>query len=81
MILDQYPTLLHLDSVSQMQLAAELWEAGMGAQAKFTPEVCAALEERIAYNEAHPDDVFTTEQVTARLAEVKREIDANRHRG
>ena len=81
MILDQFPTLRGLDTASQMQLSAELWDLAMDAETKFTPGVLAALEERVAYNEDHPDEVFTAGKASARLADLKREIDARRNRG
>lgn len=78
MILEKFPNLRQLDRNSQMQLAAELWDEALGGVADISPEVLAAVEERVAYNDAHPGQAFTTEQVSARLAELKRKIAARR---
>lgn len=78
MILEKFPNLRQLDRNSQMQLAAELWDEALGGVVDFSPEILAAVEERVAFNDAHPEQTFTTEQVSARLAELKRKIASRR---
>ena len=83
MILDAFPSLQSLSPEAKTLLAAELVEDAMkgNQDVSFPPGLIAAIEERLAYNETHPDEVFTTAQVTARLAELKRVIAARRSRG
>ncbi len=81
MILDAFPTLQSLSAEAKTLLAAELVQDAINGDPEITfpPGLLAAIEERVAYNEAHPDEVFTTDQVTARLAELKRTIAARRN--
>lgn len=80
MLLDQFPQLQQMDPDSRMQLATELWDTAVDEKI-FTPEVLAALDERLAYYEAHPEDVFTTEQVMARMEVFKQKLAARRKHG
>ena len=78
MLLEKFPALQQLDGNDKAQLATELWERALDEVVELPPGLLAAVEERIAYNEAHPEDVYTTEQVTARLAELKKRIAARK---
>ena len=78
MLLEKFPDLQQLDPKDQAQLATELWDRSLDNVVELHPLVLAAIEERIAYNNAHPEDVFTTEEVTARIAELKKRIAARK---
>ena len=78
MLLENYPALQQLDAKAQTQLATELLERTLDNVVELPPELLAAIEERIAYNNAHPEEVFTTEEVTARLAALKKRIAARK---
>ena len=78
MLLENYPALQQLDAKAQTQLATELLERTLDDVVELPPELLAAIEERIAYNNAHPEEAFTTEEVTARLAALKKRIAARK---
>lgn len=78
MILDQFPTLRNLAREEQCQLAAELLDAALDAEVVLPPELLAAVQERVAYNEAHPEPCFTSAEMGERLAQLKRKIAARR---
>ena len=81
MLLEKFPALQQLDGKEKAQLATELWERAMEDVIDLPAELLAAMEERIAYNEAHPSEVFTTEQVAKRLAGLKQRIAARKAHG
>jgi len=78
MLLEKFPALQQLDGKDKVQLATELWERALEDVVELPPELLAAVEERIAYNDAHPNKVYTTGQVTARLANLKKRIAARK---
>jgi hypothetical protein len=86
MILDQFPAIRALSDADKLQLAEELYTAALepdsnpdaDAEVVLHPELLAAIEERVAYNRAHPEEVYTMEQVAARLAELKKRIAARK---
>ena len=78
MLLENYPELQQLDAKAQTQLATELLERTLDDVVELPPGLLTALEERIANNDAHPEEVFTTEEVTARLAALKQRIAARK---
>ena len=81
MLLEKFPALQRLDGKDKVQLATELWERALEEVVELPPELLAAVEERIAYNDAHPAEVYATAQVTARLAGLKKGIAARKARG
>lgn len=78
MILDDFPELRQLDRAKRVELATELLDDVLASEVTIAPELLDAILERVAYNEAHPEECFTSEEVTARLALVKRKIAARR---
>ena len=78
MILDQFPTLRNLALEEQCQLAAELLDVVLAAEVVLPPELLAAVEERVAYNEAQPQPCFSSAEMGERLAQLKRKIAARR---
>lgn len=81
MLLEKFPALQQLDGKDKAQLATELWERALDDVIELPPEVLAAVEERIACHEAHPGSVYTTEQVTERLAQLKQRIASRKGHG
>lgn len=79
MILDAYPALRDLAPQAKTQLAKELLaEAGDSGEVELDPRIVAAVEERLAWFEAHPEATFTTEQVAARLQTLKQRVAGKR---
>ena len=79
MILDAYPALRDLAPQAKTQLAKELLaEANDSGEVELDPRLVSAVEERLAWFDAHPDATFTTEQVAARLQALKQRV-AERH--
>ena len=63
MILDAYPALRDLAPQAKTQLAQELLaEANDSGEVDLDPRIVAAVEERLAWFDAHPDATFTTER-------------------
>ena len=78
MILDQFPDLRNLAKEEQCQLAAELLEEVLDAEVELPAELLAAVQERVAYNDAHPQPSFTSAEMNERIAQLKRRIAARR---
>ena len=76
MLLEKFPDLQQLDPKDQAQLATELWDRSLDNVVELHPLVLAAIEDRIAYNNAHPDEVSTTEEFKLRFEELKKRIAA-----
>lgn len=72
MILEQYPDLEALPVEKKLQLLSELLDRVTADAPPLTPAQVEFLEARVSYNESHPDEVFTTEQVMERIADLKR---------
>lgn len=79
MILDAYPALRDLAPQAKTQLAKELLaEANDSGEVELDPRIISAVDERLAWFEAHPDATYTTEEVAARLQALKQRV-AERH--
>ena len=78
MLLENYPELQRLDAKAQAQLGTELLERALDHTVELPPVLLAAIEERIAYNEAHPNDGFTTGEFTQRRDALKSRIAARK---
>ena len=72
MILEQFPGVEALPIEQKLQLLSELLDKVSADGPPLTPAQIEFLEERVTYNEAHPDEVYSTEQVMERLADLKR---------
>ena len=72
MILEQFPGVEALPIEQKLQLLSELLDKVSADGPPLTPAQIEFLEQRVQYNEAHPDDVYSTEQVMERLADLKR---------
>lgn len=72
MILQQFPDVEALPMEQKLQLLNELLDRVSTEVPALTPAQIEFLEARVKYNEAHPDEVYTTEQVMERIAELKR---------
>lgn len=72
MIAESIPQLRSLSSDEKILLAAELWREAVGVdEGAPTPEMVAALRERLAYHREHPEEVSTWEEVRARILSTK----------
>jgi hypothetical protein len=68
MIAETIPALNALTSDQKIILAAELWRAAVGDSAEAPdPKIVKALEERLKFYEANPDQVSTWEEVRGRI--------------
>lgn len=81
MILDDYPELRRLDQTKKAQLVSELMDDLLAAEITLPPELLAALEERVAFNNAHPEQTVSMNEVGVRLRELKAKIAARRVNG
>ena len=72
MILEQFPGVEALPIEQKLQLLSELLDRVSADGPPLTPAQVEFLEQRVKYNEAHPDEVYSTEQVMERLADLKR---------
>jgi putative addiction module component (TIGR02574 family) len=78
MILETIPAVLALSMEEKLLLAGEIWrEASSGAE-PVSPEMAALLDERIAAYQDNPQEVFTTEQVTGHIKQLKERLAAKR---
>ena len=78
MLLEKFPTLQQLDAKEMTELAMELLDRALDDAVELPPELLAAIEECVADNDARPHEVFTSAEVEARLAGLKRKIAARR---
>ena len=78
MLLDEFPALQVLDDDRKVQLATELIDSAFGKVIELPPGLLSAIDERIAYNNAHPEEVSTTAEFEARLGELKKRLAARR---
>jgi len=81
MILDEYPELRRLDHNRKAQLVAELVDDMLESEIELPPELLAAIEERVSFNNTHPELVSSMEKLTAKLHEAKVRIAAQRSHG
>ena len=72
MILEQFPEVEALSTEQKLQLLSELLDKVTADAPPLTPVQIEFLEQRVQYNDAHPDEVYSTEQVMERLAALKR---------
>ena len=71
MILEQFPDVAALPTEQKLQLLSELLDKVTADAPPLTSAQVEFLEQRVQYNEAHPDEVYSTEQVMERLADLK----------
>jgi len=72
MIAESIPQLRSLSSDEKILLAAELWREAIGVEEDApSPQLVAALRERLAYHREHPEEVSTWEEVRARILSTK----------
>jgi hypothetical protein len=76
MILDQFPDLRKLAKDEQCQLAAELLDMVLDSEVALPPELLAAVQERVSFNEAHLESSFSSAEMNARMARLKHQIAA-----
>jgi putative addiction module component (TIGR02574 family) len=81
MILDEFPEVAALPNAQKLQLVSELLDKVSADAPPLTSAQIEFLEQRVKYNEAHPDEAYSTEQVMERLAELKRRRGARVSRG
>lgn len=68
MIAETIPGLNALTSDQKIILAAELWRDAVGESAEAPdPKIVQALNERLKFHEANPNQVSTWDQVRARI--------------
>ncbi len=72
MILEQFPAVEALPIEQKLQLLSELLDEVSTDGPPLTPAQIEFLERRVEYNDAHPDEAYSTEQVMERLADLKR---------
>ena len=72
MILEQFPDVEALPIGQKLQLLSELLDRVSNDAPLLTSAQTEFLEQRVKHNEAHPDEVYSTEQVMERLADLKR---------
>ena len=72
MILEQFPGVEALPTEQKLQLLSELLDKVTADAPPLTSAQVEFLEQRVQYNEAHPEEVYSTEQVMGRLADLKR---------
>ena len=72
MIAESIPQLRSLSSDEKILLAAELWREAVGRDDDApSPQLVAALRERLADHREHPEEVSTWEEVRARILSTK----------
>jgi putative addiction module component (TIGR02574 family) len=74
MILETIPQLAALNREQKACLAFELWDEAEAGDLPVTPEQASLINDSLAAYKANPDAVFTTEQVTERLRQLKMRI-------
>ena len=72
MILEQFPGVEALPTEQKLQLLSELLDKVTADAPPLTSAQVEFLEQRVQYHEAHPEEVYSTEQVMGRLADLKR---------
>lgn len=77
MILETLPALGSLTVDQKLRLVWELWR-DVSHDASITPEAATLLDQRLADHAAHPEDVRSTEEVTAGILALKQRIAASR---
>lgn len=77
MIMETLPVLGTLTVDQKLRLAWELWQE-VSHEASITPEIASLLDQRLAEHEARPDDVRSTEEITAGLLALKKRISDGR---
>jgi putative addiction module component (TIGR02574 family) len=78
MILETIPQLATLTREQKACLAFELWDSAEAGGAALTQEQETKIDESLAAYKANPDAVYTTEQVTERLRQLKTRIKQGR---
>ena len=78
MILETIPAIQLLTVEQKLLLAGELWRDASADSEPVSPEIAALLDERIEAYRKHPEDVFTTEQVTEHIRQLKERLAAQR---
>jgi hypothetical protein len=79
MILELFPELQRLDRAKKVQLVSELVEELTDEH--FSPELVAALEELVAFNEAHPELESSVAKLDASICAARAEIAVRRTHG
>jgi putative addiction module component (TIGR02574 family) len=73
MILETLPALSALSVDQKLRLVWELWN-DVSHDSSISPDVGTLLEQRIQEHEANPDDVRSTDEVTAGILALKQRI-------
>lgn len=77
MILETMPAIQGLTVDQKLRLLWEIWE-DVSSDTTVSPGTAALLEERLAEYEANPQDVRTTDEVTAGILQLKKKLAARR---
>jgi hypothetical protein len=77
MILETIPAIHDLTVDQKLRLLWEIWE-DVSSDTTVSPGTASMLEDRLAAYEANPQDVRTTDEVTAGILQLKKKLAARR---